>query len=66
MRDIVCLKTEKLLKTILASLITLTITQIALAQALDSVSTPEPATFLLLGTGLAGMGLIAWRRNRKK
>ena len=27
---------------------------------------PEPATFVLLGTGLAAFGFAAWRRNRKK
>ena len=27
---------------------------------------PEPTTMILFGAGLAGIGLIAWRRNRKK
>ena len=36
------------------------------AQLGDTVGTPEPATFLLLGTGLVCVGAIAWRRNRKK
>ena len=38
----------------------------ALAISVDSVATPEPATIALLGTGLASIGIIAWRRSRKK
>ena len=35
-------------------------------QPLDSAPTPEPATVALLGAGLAGLGVLAWRRNRKR
>jgi PEP-CTERM motif len=34
--------------------------------ATDSVTTPEPASILLVGGGLLGIGFLARRRNRKK
>ena len=38
----------------------------ATANASLSVVTPEPASFVLLATGLAGLGIVAFRRRRKK
>ena len=28
--------------------------------------TPDPSTIIMLATGLAGVGVAAWRRNRKR
>jgi len=28
--------------------------------------TPEPSSFVLLGTGIAGLGIAIWRRSRTK
>lgn len=39
---------------------------LAFGQNLDTVSTPEPATLVLLGTGLAGIAYAGWRRKQKK
>ena len=44
--------------------ILLTMTQSVWAQA--AAPTPEPTTMILFGAGLAGIGLVAWRRNRKR
>jgi len=30
------------------------------------VTTPEPGTIALLAVGLTGIGVAAWRRNRKR
>ena len=36
------------------------------AAPVDGVTTPEPGTFVLLSLGLAGVGVAAWKRSRKK
>jgi uncharacterized membrane protein len=37
-----------------------------LAQTSPQFGTPEPASFVLLGTGVAGLGFAVWRRSRTK
>jgi len=32
----------------------------------NTIGAPEPGTFLLLGSGFAGLAGIAWRRHRRK
>jgi archaellum biogenesis protein FlaJ (TadC family) len=38
---------------------------LAVAGPSAAATTPEPATMLLMGVSLAGIGVFAWRRNRK-
>ena len=37
-----------------------------LAQTSPQFELPEPGTFVLLGTGFAGLGIAIWRRSRAK
>jgi hypothetical protein len=37
-----------------------------LAQSTPQFSTPEPGSFVLLGTGVAGLGFAIWRRSRAR
>jgi PEP-CTERM motif len=32
----------------------------------DAPAVPEPGSFVLLGTGVAGLGFAIWRRSRTK
>jgi hypothetical protein len=49
---------------------TLSTTQHEAPISLNSVSqpghAPVPSTILLLGSGMAGMGLLAWRKRKKR
>ena len=38
----------------------------AVTDAADFAVVPEPGTIFLMGAGLAGLGYLAWRRNRNK
>jgi hypothetical protein len=37
-----------------------------IAEVPDLAATPEPATLLLLGSSLGGLGLARWRQRRKQ
>ncbi len=37
-----------------------------LAQTSPQFELPEPSTFVLLGTGVVGLGVAVWRRSRIK
>ena len=54
--------------TMKATLLILTLAAVMplLATPANGVSTPEPGTFVLLSLGLAGVGVAAWKRSRKK
>jgi hypothetical protein len=50
-------------------LLSFTFTALLIGAATDSAlpaPTPEPSTIVLLGAGMAGIGFMAWRKNRKK
>ncbi len=38
----------------------------AFSQPADGVVVPEPSTVALMAIGLTGLGIAAWRRNRRK
>jgi len=54
------------MKTLLAAFAIAALTIPTHALASDSVITPEPGTVGLMVAGIAGMGIAAWRKNRKK
>lgn len=52
---------------LLGSLIIMSNALLAQTQLAGQVpEVPEPGTIAMMGAGLAGLGYIAWRRNRKK
>jgi len=52
------------MKTVLTlTLLVLAATPLLLGAELNPA--PEPGTIVLLGVGLAGLGLLGWRRSRK-
>jgi len=54
------------MKTLLFAFALAALTLPSQALASDSVITPEPGTVGLMVAGMAGMGFVAWRRNRRK
>lgn len=54
------------MKAILLVLILAAFAQFAFGQLQDTAPIPEPSTIAMLSIGLAGFGLAAWRRSRKK
>jgi len=49
-----------------ASVLVLTAAPLLLAQVKPDFNLPEPGSFVLLGTGIAGLGFAIWRRSRAK
>ncbi len=54
------------MRTVLFAVAVAALAAPAYALGFDSVVTPEPGTIGLMAAGLAGMGFVAWRRNRNK
>lgn len=57
------------MKSALYVLLSCTFTALVMGTVTDSAlpaPTPEPSTIVLLGAGMAGIGFMAWRKNRKK
>ena len=59
-----CLVREKRMKNVLMAGALLVVAAPMLL-AFDS-GVPEPGSFVLLGTGVVGIGFVVWRRNRAK
>lgn len=52
--------------TLAASTLLFCAAQVASAGQVVTSPTPEPGTILLIGGGLGALGLISWRKNRKR